>query len=140
MGLDMYLRAKKHFYDEDPVAKQIAEAVSVNREVSEVIFKAMYWRKANAIHAWFVENVQEGEDDCFPYELEKEKLVELIDLCKKAIETKDADILPPQEGFFFGSNTIDEDYWWGLQNTIDGLTKTLGDFSEGFYFEYQSSW
>ena len=23
-----------------------------------------YWRKANAIHGWFVRNVQNGKDDC----------------------------------------------------------------------------
>ena len=23
-----------------------------------------YWRKANAIHKWFVDNVQDGNDDC----------------------------------------------------------------------------
>jgi len=140
MGLDMYLRAKKHFYDEDPVATKIAEAVGVNREVSEVIFKAMYWRKANAIHAWFVENVQEGEDDCFPYELDREKLIELVDLCKKALETQDATLLPTSKGFFFGSTEIDEDYWWDIQETIKSLEIALKDFGNDFYFEYQSSW
>ena len=40
------------------------------------------WRKANAIHNWFVENVQEGVDDCDVYEVSKEQLESLLDICK----------------------------------------------------------
>ena len=42
-----------------------------------------YWRKANEIHNWFVENVQGGEDDCGMYEVSEEKLVELLNICKE---------------------------------------------------------
>ena len=41
-----------------------------------------YWRKANQIHNWFVENVQDGEDDCGSYEVSKWQLEELLDICK----------------------------------------------------------
>lgn len=40
-----------------------------------------YWRKANQIHNWFVENVQDGENDCGDYIVTKEKLQELLDIC-----------------------------------------------------------
>lgn len=68
MGLDMYLfRAKKtpnggfsYDYDTDEVG---------------------YWRKANAIHKWFVDNVQNGEDDCDDYSVSKELLEELLNDC-----------------------------------------------------------
>ena len=40
-----------------------------------------YWRKANAIHKWFVDNVQDGVDDCAYYEVSKEQLEELLDVC-----------------------------------------------------------
>lgn len=40
-----------------------------------------YWRKANAIHNWFVENIQNGVDDCGTYEVTKEKLEELLHTC-----------------------------------------------------------
>lgn len=42
-----------------------------------------YWRKANAIHKWFVDNVQYEIDDCGTYEVSKEKAQELLDICKK---------------------------------------------------------
>ena len=41
-----------------------------------------YWRKANHIHKWFVDNVQDGEDDCGNYEVSQEQLEELLDICK----------------------------------------------------------
>lgn len=40
-----------------------------------------YWRKANAIHKWFVENVQDGNDNCDYYEASKEQLEELLAIC-----------------------------------------------------------
>lgn len=43
------------------------------------------WRKANHIHKWFVDNVQDGEDDCGTYEVTKEQLEELLDICKKVV-------------------------------------------------------
>lgn len=41
------------------------------------------WRKANQIHNWFVENVQNGTDDCGCYEVTKEQLKTLFKLCMK---------------------------------------------------------
>lgn len=68
MGLDMYLyRAKKTSNG----------GFSYNYDADEV----GYWRKANAIHKWFVDNVQKGEDDCGRYEVSKENLEELLNDC-----------------------------------------------------------
>ena len=44
-----------------------------------------YWRKANAIHAWFVDNVQDGKDDCEPHEVSKEQLMKLYLICKTIV-------------------------------------------------------
>jgi len=69
MGLDMYLNARCFLrHGEDYFKKVVADQFpDIGMEVQEVIFEAMYWRKANAIHRWFVENVQGGQDDCKPY-------------------------------------------------------------------------
>lgn len=37
-----------------------------------------YWRKANQIHKWFVDNVQQGKDDCGDYKVEYRHLSELL--------------------------------------------------------------
>lgn len=45
-----------------------------------------YWRKANEIHAWFVDHIQDGEDDCdYHHEVTKEILEELRDTCIKVL-------------------------------------------------------
>lgn len=45
-----------------------------------------YWRKANQIHNFFVENVQDGEDDCsYHNECTKEILEDLLDRCYKVL-------------------------------------------------------
>jgi hypothetical protein len=40
-----------------------------------------YWRKANQIHKWFVDNVQDYEDDCGYYEVDREQLEQLLHIC-----------------------------------------------------------
>lgn len=42
-----------------------------------------YWRKANAIHNWFVKNTANGIDNCEPVIVSKEQLEELLDAAKK---------------------------------------------------------
>ena len=45
-----------------------------------------YWRKANHIHNWFVENIQDGVDDCdYHREVTEEDLRELIDVCHEVL-------------------------------------------------------
>jgi len=57
------------------------------RNASEVSFEVGYWRKANCIHKWFVDNVQEGVDDCGKYYVTREQLTELRELCQKVLDT-----------------------------------------------------
>ena len=45
-----------------------------------------YWRKANAIHNWFCDNIQGGVDNCGSYEVTKVQLVNLLDICKTVKE------------------------------------------------------
>lgn len=74
MGLDMYL---------ERIHRNADEYRNVNFDDFEEVG---YWRKANAIHKWFVENVQDGEDDCGQYEVCKEQLEELLDVCKEVLD------------------------------------------------------
>lgn len=43
------------------------------------------WRKANQIHQWFVNNVQDGNDDCGTYEVGEEQLLTLLNICKEVL-------------------------------------------------------
>ncbi len=104
--------------------------------ISEITSQVGYWRKANQIHKWFVENIQEGKDECDTSPVCYKSLVKLKMLCKEVLETKNAELLPPENGFFFGPTEIDDYYWDDLKETIDIINKLAPN---GEYF-YCSSW
>ena len=147
MGLDMYLNAKRFIWHNE---KEIAEAISKifpelngkGKRVQEVIVRAIFWRKANAIHKWFVDNVQNGEDNCSTYDVEREQLEELRDLVQRVLEdhTLAESLLPTQEGFFFGGTQYDEYYFADLEHTRDSINAILEEFPDQWDFEYHSSW
>ena len=155
MGLDMYLTAKKYLWsDKDKaISEQVGEIIGVQGDTekrfngSSLVVKgieidAMYWRKANAIHGWFVNVVQDGEDNCREYEVDRNQLEALRDLCKDILEHPDAERdtdLEPTQGFFFGSYEKDEWYYEDLRHTVEGLDRVLA-LPDEYSFSYQSSW
>ena len=54
------------------------------KSVSEPI---AYWRKANAIHQWFVDNTQNGIDECQTTEITKEQLEDLLNVATKVCQS-----------------------------------------------------
>ena len=165
MGLDMYLSARKYVnkinwsaIDKQdtidyaaatfPQWNDIVNAaglsdVANNNDIYgvSVSVNCAYWRKVNSVHNWFVQNVQNGEDDCGEYYVSHDKLKELLTTARQALFHKDPKELMPQAGFFFGSYDIDEYYWDGIKSTIKQLKRLieLPDFEE-LSFYYQSSW
>ena len=154
MGLDMYLTAERYmskYFDAEDQKKiaDINEIFDIQGEedgdygAQSVIFKVAYWRKANAIHQWFVDNVQDGVDECQKAYVSREQLQTLLDLCKEIIASpkKGKEKLPTADGFFFGSTDYDEYYIQDAQYTVDRLEKILKDSAlEKCDFYYQSSW
>ena len=150
MGLDMYLSKKtyvKQWEFQSPEeqyevvvtkgGKKI-DSIKANR-VKYIEEEVGYWRKANQIHSWFVNNVQDGVDDCGEYSVTDDTLKKLLDICKKVQNdhTLAESLLPSTSGCFFGSINYDEWYFEQIKNTIDILEDAL---SEGNYFYYSSSW
>jgi hypothetical protein len=151
MGLDMFLVAKRYTSPYDPADAALTElAKAINfgdgtMDLRELVFEAMYWRKANAIHRWFVDNIQDGVDNCAEYYVDIKYLAELRDLCKKVLEDpeKAMELLPPKSGFFFGSTVIDEFFIDDLTSTVERFDYLLElpevkDHKISFY--YHSSW
>lgn len=130
MGLDMYLYGVESQFEQHDY--NIGHVMTVT-EIG-------YWRKANQVHQWFVENVQDGRDECKIHELEKEKLEELLSLCKKVKESPEQapKLLPTQQGFFFGSYEYDEFYMMDIEETIMICEWALSQDYD--WFMYQSSW
>lgn len=112
-------------------------------KVDEVIVEAVYWRKDNHIHNWFVNNCQNGVDDCERYRVTKEQLEELVRVCKLVLgdHSKANELLPTQRGFFFGSTDYDEFYYDSLEYTVEEIEKLLKE-DEGCEVDYyyRSSW
>ena len=154
MGLDMYLDKELSISEYDnhkELMDKILSLVGVEdnsgnyRHIS-VVVPAIYWRKANAIHKWFVDNCQEGDDNCHTYYLEHSQLEELLETVHKQLQFKDEIILETQEGFFFGNTDKDEWYWSDLERTKNELERELKFVKEEeakkryWTFSYQSSW
>jgi hypothetical protein len=154
MGLDMYLEKKTYVKQWDHIAAENQFAVTVGRggkpyaaikseRVSYVIEEVAYWRKANAIHKWFVDNCGEGKDECQPIYVSAEHMKALLEVVSGLLKTKDAEeaalILPPTNGFFFGSTEINEYYWSDLEYTKEILEAEIAAEATGDYY-YNASW
>jgi hypothetical protein len=144
MGLDMYLNKKRYlskFSEEDKKIKDAIVAV-VGHDVTEITSDGMYWRKANHIHNWFVNNIQDGKDDCGTYYVSRECLEELADLCEEVMNNPElgAEKLPTVTGFFFGDASYDDYYLDECKRTASCIRQLLKDTSDQYTFEYHSSW
>jgi len=151
MGLDMYLNKKtyvKQWDHQSPEEKyevvvtkggKPVDAIKASR-VKYIEEEVGYWRKANQIHKWFVDNVQDGVDNCGDYYVERSEMKELLELCKKvqADHSLADELLPSASGFFFGGTDYDEWYYNDIENTISILEDALEDENGEYY--YTSSW
>jgi len=157
MGLDMYLTKRHYVKQWDHQTPEEKFEVSVTRggndypqinpsKVKYIEEEAAYWRKANAIHGWFVENVQDGIDECQESYVNPRQIEELLCACKEVLENsnKATEILPTSKGFFFGSTDYDEWYLQDLEHTAIICAELLEDLNEDGHWPYdltyQSSW
>lgn len=141
MGLDMYLYAKKFYWHNEP--QPVIAGKPDTFQVTYVTVEAAYWRKANQVHAWFVEHVQGGTDNCETYFVSRDDLRKLVDTCKVILADRDKadELLPTQSGFFFGSQDYDDWYFKDLEDTISQIERALNELpEEQWEFEYRSSW
>ena len=127
MGLDMYLYAKKNiaFINDEECKEKVADRLQGYEDESGI--EVGYWRKANAIHKWFVDNTQNGEDECHTSNVTRDDLRKLLRIVNLVLEdnNKAKDILPAQTGFFFGGTDYDEWFFKNLKHTGKVLRKGL---------------
>lgn len=136
MGLDMYLSKKIYVANSDRGSLSITGLKSVidPKKVKYIIEDAGYWRKANAIHKWFVDNVQKGEDDCGEYYVSEEKMKELLTTINTVIDASELIDGQIQNGSSFkgGKETpIMEDGKYIKDSTI---AEKLLPTTKGFFF------
>jgi len=136
MGLDMYLYRKPK-----TTKGKILCKIKNGRADEEV----GYWRKANHIHAWFVNECGQGIDKCQTIPVSQKKLIELLERLNRVQKSHRKliaeELLPPQGGFFFGRTDIDDDYWEGINESIKIISKVLKETDfETERIVYQASW
>lgn len=153
MGLDMYLHAEQYSSgyewskpDEKATVAAIVAATGIQPFVDPrtpsvtVTFTVGYWRKANAIHNWFVSQLAAGVDECQRIEVSRDNVQTLKDLCLAVLSGELAPAaLPPVAGFFFGSTEIDDGYRDDLARTVEVCDRALA-LPPGIGLFYRASW
>lgn len=121
----------------------LLNTVSASEKELELRLCIGYWRKANQVHGWFVDKVQDGVDECQLSPVTREQFQELDSACalalKKRTKTAAMATIPPTEGFFFGGYDVDEYYWQDLRETQEQIAKALS-LPDEWSFAYRSSW
>jgi len=168
MGLDMYLhrdyaisaysslakagdegdaslaRYSKEFAQAQQLAPILGAPLPEDGGTITVSWPVGYWRKANAIHKWFVDNIGGGVDECQPMQVSKEQLAELLGLCVRVQNDHSlaGELLPTGSGFFFGSTEYDWYYFADITQTIIILKGALDGVGEDTWpsWTYQASW
>lgn len=119
MGLDMYLNTAG--------------------ENDELI----YWRKANQIFKWFEDHCANGEiENCVPVPVTEYDLLQLLEDINAVLNdnSRAPELLPTQEGFFFGDTVYDEWYFKKLEYTRDKIESLLNEITEETELEFVAWW
>lgn len=102
----------------------------------------LYLRKANQIHSYIVNRFADGRDECQRIYLEIEEIKNLKELCERILKEEGKldennkmiksdlakDLLPTQEGFFFGGTEYDKWYLEDLTSYIKQADEILADY------------
>ena len=145
MGLDMYFYKKTYVKNWDHAKDRKHEvSVKLNGEphpainpenVTYIQEEVGYWRKANHIHAWFVDNCQDGEDNCQESYVDLEKMKELLQICISIRDNCPLVTGKVENGYSYGEDGEK------ISNMVDGELMTNPEFAEdllptqsGFFF------
>ena len=143
MGLDMYLSKAKYIganYEHRNVTLKITckigdEEVKINTDrVSEIIEEVGYWRKANAIHNFFVQRVQEGVDDCGRYYVSIENLKDLKERCEKVLASSKTVKAEIENGMVSGPDGVKPNMEEGLILEDTSVAEELLPSTSGPFF------
>ena len=161
MGLDQYLSAKKYVgkFDYSDTQNRIitqeymdlipmdAPDITQHGDFAgiTVTYPVGYWRKANAIHNFFVKNVGEEIDNCQEMWVSRETLIDLRARCVDVLNADDMEEeakekgLETVDGFFFGDTSYGDWYKNDLLLTIEICNKVL-TLPQTYSLHYQASW
>lgn len=170
MGLDMYLYRKTYVENWSFQKPEEKHEITVKKggetrtdidpnKISFIVEKVGYWRKFNALHGWFVDNLADGKDECQEIFVMIDDLKNVLGVlkevhsvlndCPKVVkEEVDAitnetyensyyecsdkinELLPPRGGFFFGSTDIDDYFKRDVEESITMLEDIIGKHND----------
>lgn len=140
MGLDMFLDRVIYVggqYDFNKVTGEInlslhgKELKLPAKEIAYIACPAIRWRKAYAIHQWFIENVMEYAEPLVSYPVEIDTLLRLRDELMEALENRECDAsvaeysFPCEEGDY--DEKYGEDYWNDLEDALVQVSKVISE-------------
>lgn len=145
MGLDMYLTKKTYVKNWSHMSEDEKHKITVKRggkirkdikpeRISSIEESVAYWRKANQIHNWFVDNVQDGVDDCKEYYVDETQLEELLELCKKVKQSTEMVEDMIENGYTFENGQKKYNYVDGKRLKDTSVAEELLPTSSGFFF------
>ena len=147
MGLDMNLYRETYVKNWDFQKETERHEVTIKRggkirtdikpeRVMSVVEDVAYWRKANAIHNWFVEHCGEGVDECQRIGVSREDLQTLlktINTVLDSIELVDGKVLAGKR-FDTETKQLIEIYEDGKVVKDATIAKSLLPTQKGFFF------
>lgn len=132
MGLDQYITIRhkstnsayekwKNYWN---LSEKERENVRAPKEPSKDLIVG-YFRKHHSIHKWFVNNIQNGNDDCGRYKISVKDIETLKELCEEIMThvTKEK----PEPKFYMGINGQIEEVWQYDKYTVDEDGKKIID-------------
>ncbi len=147
MGLDMYFTKRTDVQNWDHTKPEERYQITITRggkpvpkteidpdKITDIIQDTGYWRKANAIHKWFVENVQEGDDDCKDYYVSHEHIEELLDAVNKVLAASKLVEGKIQNGYTYKNGNEVPILQDGKYIKDPTVAKKLLPTQEGFFF------
>jgi hypothetical protein len=145
MGLDMYLYKKTYVKNWDHMEPERLHQITIKLggkvrkdikpgRIAYITEEVGYWRKANAIHAWFVKHVQDGKDDCGTYYVPEERLQELLAVVELVLKGSKLVKGPIRNGFQFKGGEMEPIMVEGGRVVDGSIAQELLPSQAGFFF------
>lgn len=144
MGLDMYLHKKTYVKNwkgdktenKHEVIVKGRHAGHVRPErLSHVVEEVMYWRKANQVHNWFVQNCVTSNDwNGEEVWVTRDNLAELLDICEKVLAGSKLVAGKVTNGYRGENGKMIPNMEDGKLIEDDSVAKELLPSSDGFFF------
>jgi hypothetical protein len=132
----LYVKNWNHTKEENryhiSIARGVEKPVEINPTYLEV--EVGYWRKANAIHKWFVENIQGGVDECQESFVDSGQLYELLGTVNEvlsSIHTVNGDV---HSGTMYSTTGVEQLYTPGKIIINPEVCERLLPCGGGFFF------